>query len=486
MKAEPTVIHVNTQKPPSWVNTVVSTLSQRVSSALFGVSKGGKRDLNDIYGYTTSLSFPQMYWMWRRGGLAFRVINSLARSCWRDKISILNDGDERLVDELRILNKHGKLVKRLEQADILNRIGRFSVLFIGVPDGLPIDKPLGTARAARLKEVFFRAYAEDGVSIRSWNTDTASPRYGMPETYQLQIENRGDKDIETISKPIVVHWTRVVHLAEGSLDSDVEGISALEPIFNTLEDIVKTAGGSAEAYFRNARNRFSMETDPKYAHTFTTEEKKQLEEEAMKFQNEWQDFIRAGGIQIKALNIPHASPMDTFMVLLKIISGSTGIPMRILTGEGGGQLAGNEDKESWNQLVQDRRDLWCTEWIERVLMVLTEAQMLDFQDDDEVSWGTPDVVSAKDKSEISAQKATALNGVATALSSPGLDGVMTVEDAFSLVFSEDELKGIDFQDGGDDGLTNEELIAAGLLEKPEDGNTGHLDDNDDTGHEDDE
>lgn len=479
MKDKPTVININTQQAPNWVNTVVSTLSKRVSSALFGVSKGGKRDLNDIYGYTTNLDFPQMYWMWRRGGLAFRVINSVARSCWRDKITVLNDGDERLVDELKILNKYGKLAKRLEQADILNRIGRFSVLFIGVPDGLPMKQPLGTARAARLKEVYFRAYAEDGITIHSWNQDKASFRFGLPETYQLQTENRGDKNTETISEPIIVHWTRVVHLAEGSLDSDVEGVSALEPIFNTLEDIVKTAGGSAEAYFRNARSRFSMETDPKYATSFTSSEKLQLEEEAMKFQNEWQDFIRAGGMQIKALNIPHASPMDTFMVALKIVSGSTGIPMRILTGEGGGQLAGNEDKESWNQLIQDRRDLWCNEWVERVLMVLNEAKMLELDDDDDVKWSTPDVVSAKDKSAIAAQNATALNNVATALSSPALDGVMGMEDAFSLVFAEDAMKGITFQDGGDDGLSDEELAAAELENGNE--NTGHEDEDDSNG-----
>lgn len=471
--SKPQVVNIQTKKP-NWVNAIVSTLSQRVSSLMFGVSKDGKRNINDIYGYSEGmLTFSQKYWMWRRGGLAFRIVNGFARSCWRDGIKFLRDDEEVHEDEIKVLNKHGKLVKRLEQADILNRIGNFSVLFVGVPDGLDFDKPLGASRPDRLKEVYFRAYAEDGIQINSWITDVSSPRFGLPEIYQLTVESRGDKDTETITEPIKVHWTRIVHLAEGALDSDVEGVSCLDPIFNTLEDIVKTAGGSAEAYFRNARNRFSMETDPKYNAALSDADKVQLEEEAQRFQNDWQDFIRAGGIHIKPLTTPHNDPLNTFLVQLKILAGTTGYPIRILTGEGAGQLAGNEDKESYNQIVQDRRDVFCSEHVIRVFEILTEAKMMSLEDDDEITWPTPTVVSGKDKSTIASAYSTALTNVATALSSVGMDGVVDVQEVMELVFGEEAVADMNFEDF-DDGLSPSELKeaeinkpAAPVIEVPE-------------------
>lgn len=476
---KPQVIHINTQKPPNWVNTMMSSISQRISSTLFGVSKNGKRNLNEIYGYSETLDFNQLYWMWRRGGLAFRIVNGFARSCWRDGIRIMNDGEERFEDEIKILNKYGHMVKRLEQADVLNRIGRFSVLFVGVPDGLAFDKPLGSSNTKRLRDVYFRPYAEDGVSVITWVKDKFDPRYGLPEIYQLTVENRGDKNTEIFTQPIKVHHSRIVHLAEGSLDSDFEGISCLEAIFNTLQDMFKTTGGAAEAYFRNTRGRFSMETDPKFSAVFSDEDKVKLEEEAQAFTNQWKDFIRAGGVNIKPLNIPHNSPLDTVKVLLQILAGTTGYPIRILTGEGAGQLAGNEDKESYNQIVQDRRDLWCTGWAMRVFEILTDANMMKVSDTDEISWETPNVVSGKDKSIISSANATALSQVATAVSSPGMDGIISVEDAMELVFGKDEISGIEFQDTIDDGLTKEELAEADLGNLPTNDENEEDDEDDD-------
>lgn len=454
------VVNINTQKAPNWVNTVISTLSKRVQGALFGVSKNGKRDINDIYGYKTELTFSDLYWMYRRGGLAYRIVNGYARSSWRDGITILKDGKEVHEEELKILNRYGKMVKRLEQADILNRIGRFSVLFVGVPDGLPLDKPLGSASPARLKEVFFRPFAEDGVIIHSWVNDLTSPRHGLPEIYTLQTVDRGDKDHDMAATSVNVHWSRLVHLSEGALDSEIEGIPCLEPIFNALEDMCKTAGGAAEAYFRNARNRFSMETDPKFASSFSAADKLALEDEAMRFQNEWQDFIRAGGINIKSLNIPHASPEHTVVALFKIISGTTGYPLRVLTGEGGGQTTGSEDKEAYNQLVQDRRELVCDEWVQAILTILNNAKMMVIDDSEEISWDIPTVVSGKERAIIAKENAAALKATGEAMSTPALDGRLEIDRVLELVFGEEMVADMPVLAEDDDGLTDEEIAAS--------------------------
>lgn len=455
-KDDPVIVNINTNpKPPSFVNQVVSTISRAFNGGFFGVSKNGARDINKVYGYNVNPDFENFYWMYRRFGIATRVVNSVARSCWRDGITILRDEQIVLEDEIKILNKKGKMTRAMEQADILNRIGNFSVLFVGVPDGLDPSEPLGTANPNFLSDVYFKAYAEDGIQITAWETDVASPRYGEPLLYQLQVQNRGDSNEIVLTNPIIVHWSRVVHLAEGSLDSNVEGLSSLECILNTLEDMVKTSGGGAEAYYRNARNRFSMETDPAFAASFSDADKIKLEDEALKFQNEWQDFIRAGGIQIKSLNVPFHDPEETFRVLVLIVSGATGIPVRILLGEGAGQLAGNEDKDSYNQLVQDRRDLWCSEWMNRVFEMLASAGMFNYLEDDEISWTVPEAVSPKEKSLIASANAAALNQMSSALSTPALDGVISVVDAMQLIFGVEETAEMTFDETGNDGLDDE-------------------------------
>ncbi len=475
MDKDRTVINIETkQKSPSWLANAVSTITHRVSSSLFGISKDGKRNINDIFGYTEDLTFADSYSMWRRGGIAQRIVNSVARSCWRDGVSVINNEKPVHEDALQIMNKHGKLFKRLEQADVLNRIGRYSVLFVGIPDGLDFDKPLGKAKPDRLKEIYFRAYGEDGIEIVKWITDPTDPKYGMPEVYQLQRGAQTEGDIGVVSQPIKVHHTRILHMAEGSLDNDAEGISALEAVYNTLEDIVKTAGGAAEAFFRNARNRFSMETDPKYATSFGPAEKEQLEEEAIRFQNEWQDFIRAGGINIKPLQITQHSPADTFMCQVKILSGTTGLPMRVLIGEGAGQYAGNEDKESLNQIIQDRRDLWCTEWVMDVLVIVSNAGMIELADDDEIFWEVVGAVSGKEKAVTAKENSAALSNMASALSQPAIDGLIEVEDGIRLIFGEQALAQITIQQ--DDDLDDDDLDDDDL---DDDGDDDDDDDDDD-------
>lgn len=447
------VINIET-RPPNWLNATISTLSKRIGSVLFGVSKDGKRDISSIYGYQPSLEFANYYGMFARGGLAKRIVASIPRSCWRDGVKVVEGESEILADQIAELESSGNLSQKLERADVLGRLGRFSVLFVGVPDGLEPEKPLGTARPDRLDEVYFAPYAEDGIEIAAWENDAASPRYGMPTMYQLSVQTRGDSGQAVMTQPRRVHWSRVVHIAEDLLDNDVEGMPVLQAVFNALEDLNKTTGGAAEAYFRNARNRFALQTDPKFNASIGTAEKQALEEEAQRFQNDWQDFIRAGGIDVKPLTIPHNDPAGTVHVILQVISGTTGIPIRILTGEGAGQLAGNEDKESYNQLIQDRKEVYCSSWAMRVLKILAAAKMLDLPKKAKILWSTPETLSETDKATNANSKATALASIGTALSTPALDGVISVDQAVQLVFGEEAAVELKATPEGDDGMSD--------------------------------
>ena len=92
----------------------------------------------------------------------------------------------------------------------------------------------------------------DGIEIIKTDSEPASSRFGLPEFYQLQtIDVDGSHRKKVQIKSHVVHYSRIVHMAEGALDSTIEGMSALEQPWNALTDKNKTRGSSAEAYYRN-------------------------------------------------------------------------------------------------------------------------------------------------------------------------------------------------------------------------------------------
>ena len=405
----------------------------RIGSML-GLSHNDKRDVYDIYGYDESLSgdhgFARMYGYSRRQGIANRLTFGMAKTCWRDGFDVLADPDDdnstQLVEELKQLQKRG-LNKKLEQADILNRIGRFSVLLVGVPDGRELKEPVGPVSGDGLKSIYFKAFAYDGIQIHKQVSDAKDPRFGMPELYQVQQgARRGDNDKDTTGgQSLIVHWTRIAHLNENALDSEIEGMGALEPIFNRILDLDKACGGSAEAYFRNARGKIGYEIDKDFAASLLTDPtaKAAFDEGAEKFTNEWQDHTVAAGAKVKTLDTPHDSPLDTIKCALWEIAGYSAHPIRILTGEGSGQLAGSEDQLAMNQVIADRQRMFCSQITMRVLEILDSAGMIELDDSWTVVFPRQKAATEEKQAETDNKKADTLAKVTQAKSSPGGDAI---------------------------------------------------------------
>lgn len=422
---------------------------QRIG-AMLGQSHEGKRDIYEVYGYPAELGgevgFQRMYQYATRQGIANRITFGMARSCWRDGFELRSDPEDeesvQLEDPMRELFARG-LVQKLERADVLNRIGRFSVLLVGVPDGRELSQPVGTARG-RLDQVYFQPYAYDSAEPLRFDDNPRSPRFGMPETYTLHRTPRRDneKDRSRLNS-ITVHHSRLVLLSENLLDSDVEGIGALEPVFNRILDLDKATGGSAEAYFRNARRLIGYEVDKEYASELLNdpEQKAAFDEGAKRFTNEWQDHITAAGAKIHTLDAAHHSPLDTVKTALWEVSGYTGIPLRVLTGEGAGQLAGSEDQLAYNHLVGDRQRVFCRPTVEGVLQILSAAGMVEYDPKWTVVFPPQQASTEGQQADVDDKRASALEKATRALSTPagdeldtesvlqelGLSGIKTVE-----------------------------------------------------------
>jgi len=415
---------------------------QRIG-AMLGVSQDGKRDVYDVYGYPADLGgdagFQRMWQYSGRQGVANRITHGVPKSCWRDGFELRADPeDEKTIqaaDELRALADRG-LVRKLERADTLARIGRFSVLLVGIPDGRELHQPAGKALGSDpVKRVYFQPYAYDGVEILEYDNDTRSPRYGLPLLYQLQrtLRDSNDKDMGRV-KSLRVHHSRVVHLVENALDSDIEGLGALEPVFNRILDLEKATGGASEAYFRNARGKTGYEIDPNFAADLLNDPtlRAKFDEGAEKFTNEWQDHTVAAGAKVKSLPTPHYSPLDTVKVSLWEVSAYTGIPLRVLTGEGAGQLAGSEDQLAYNHLVADRQTLICVSWVQAVLQVLGGAGVLEYKPEWYVVFPPQQASTEAQEAEVGNKRADTLHKVMSATAMLGGDRV-DLDSAFTSV-----------------------------------------------------
>lgn len=415
-------------------NALTSTI-RRLSASLYGESPDGKRDYKTLYGYLENISYDDNRGMYQRGGIANTVVAKIAKACWRDQPEVMLGETQVLENELTDLVEVG-FFNAFERADILNRIGKLSVLFIGIPDGLEPDQPLGTG--GNIDDLYFNVYGEDGIIVKTWDNDPMSKRFNLPVIYQLTVTTLSSPSGGLQGGSIVnVHYTRVVHLAEGALENNLEGCSALEPVWNALIDKDKVRGGSGEAFFRNARQKFALQADKDANINRSPEATQAITDEVEAFQNDLQDFMRLENMSMNVVQPGMADPQPTWDIIIEEISGQTGIPIRILTGKGGGTLTGAEDKATWNALVHDRQDHDCTPWFIQALRILENARVIkNVPAVMEIKWPVQDALTAKESAEVAHQIGASLNQLAAARSAAGGDEIV-LESALEAMGLED-------------------------------------------------
>lgn len=397
------------------IQVLNAVLQRSLSSGSLGMSPDGKRNYNEIFCYGDTLTYADYYGIYQRGGIARVVISKVARACWRTTPRLHIDNTPVLTEELNALKRLG-LFAALERADILNRIGRYSVFLVGVPDGQKLDQPLGTASASGLEACYFQCFAEPGATVLKWIKDPASPRYGLPEEYQLRTTGAALGQSITSTQ---VHWQRVVCLAEGALENPCIGSSALEPIYNAVLDKEKVRGSAAEAFFRNAQTRYAMKLDESAGGALSDAEKAALKLEVDAFNNGWQSYMRLKNMDVQQLTPSVVSPKDAYDIIIQEIAGATEIPVRVLTGVGGGQLAGSEDRGSWNALIYDRQQSFCSGVLNSVLTILDEAGLINVPEGLEIDWPLAPALNEIERADVNYKKSLAIAQLANARSAPG-------------------------------------------------------------------
>ena len=391
---------------PIGLARVMSTLVDRLGLGGQGFTFGGKRNLADSFGYPSTISPADIARRYERGGIAKRIVDAYPDATWGNPPTVTSLTNPEFDVAWKALNNEYDVWSVLRRLDVLGRLGTFAVLLIGTDRG-NLASPLRGAS----KITFLQPFGETSVRILSWDKDQRSPRFQLPEKYRV-YPNGVESDSKTVfpstgngapSRPnFDVHYSRMLHIAHGIMEDTVFGRSTLVSTWNYLIDLDKVVGAGAENFWITANRGMQIDVDKDM--DFTDEDAAALSDEVDDFQHNLRRTIRTRGVKINNLGSDVSDPRGTYDPIIDLISGSTGIPRRILLGTESGHLASTQDKGNWAERIEEYRTLEATPYIlDPFIWALVDAGILPDPGDYEVAWPDAYRMSPLERGQQSAQ-----------------------------------------------------------------------------------
>lgn len=367
-------------------------LSDFVGRAVYaskaGMTFGGERDLFEALGYKPKLSTEDYRERFERNGIAARCVDALPKATWRNGAEIIQDDDPETTTDFEeawdTLQKRLNVWSILLRADILAGLGQYAVVLIGAPGDL--EEPLEKVKIDDI--LYLSPFSEKDALIEKIDEEKTSPRFGMPELYNFGriIPSSTSKGTRVRSDATrKVHWSRVLHIADGVLDEQIYGTPRLKNIWNYLDDLEKVSGSGSEAYWLRVHQgiQFNVDKDLQMNTTELSDFKEQVEE----FSHGLRRHMRTRGMDINVLGSDVSPFSQQVDAILALISGSTGIPKRILVGSEMGHLASTQDRNNWHERIEDRRTEYADPWVVRPFINrLMGMTALPTVDEYEVRW----------------------------------------------------------------------------------------------------
>jgi len=391
-------------------NSTSSTLSR------LGIDVGeqvGSRDYPAVLGYCVSnqnyKTYKQMY---DRGDIAKRVVDAPVAAIWANPPSVIEADESADSTKISPLNQEWrKLYKKLEvgdtfrRADKMSRLGEYSVVYVGYDDGGRLDRQ--KKKGAKVK--YLQPLSIDNVRIAEIVNDYRDPRNGLPKYYEIKsfVETEDNSASSSVSSSPVspkvdqamrrVHHSRIIHVVEENIDSNIRGVPIFTHIYNRLIDLTKVVGGSAEMFWLGARPGYAMIANPDT--NVTEENAEEIEEMLRAYDDDLTRWIQAQGMEIKNLAPQVYSPREHFDVLIASISAASAIPQRILTGAESGELASTQDKANWETTIVERRSIFAEpKLIDPLIAILQESGQLS-EGNYQVVWADLATVSDADRAD---------------------------------------------------------------------------------------
>lgn len=320
-----------------------------------GLQFSGARDLYSVFGYPQNLTADHLLAKYKRQDLASRVVDMPPEEMWAGSPTLKTPEDAK--DKWDNFAKHVSLWDKIIQADKLCAFGEYSVLFLGLP-GSTESLPRSVTEPETFR--YIQAYSAKNALIKEYEADPSNPRFGQPTKYQIST------GVGSTVKNFVVHWSRIVHIVDRPLEGQMFGEPRMAQVYNTLDDMLKIGGGSAEMYWLTANRGMQVNVDKDME--LNESDANALSDELEEFQHQLRRYIRTRGVEITPLGSDVADPRGVFEVLLSILAGSTSIPQRILVGSEAGQLASEQDRANWAEYINRRRTVFAEPYVLRPIM----------------------------------------------------------------------------------------------------------------------
>jgi len=369
------------------LSVINSLLSDRYQSAAGAQTFDGKRDVYASAGYPETVAPADYRRQYEREGLAKRIIEIVCDYTWKGDTWIQDtkgvayspfEAAWRALVASRATadgDTEPGVLHYLTRADIVAGMGRYAVILLGVKDGKALSEPMEVNALKTPDDLLYLSiFAEDSAGIATWEKDTGSRRYGKPLAYNLTTLRGDEKKIEP------VHWTRCVHIADGALTNDVFGTPRLQAVYNHLLNIEKVLAATGEGGWRimNPSVIFSTREGyelPRPDARMPADMRQKLEDARDEQQSQIDELVHGlrralalDGLEPHWQDTEMQDPSGAVDVYLKMVSASTGIPLRILTGSERGELASSQDEANWAGVIEARRTRYAEPLILRPLV----------------------------------------------------------------------------------------------------------------------
>ena len=327
----------------------------------FGQTHNGARDIYFSCGWPNEITFWEYYHRYKRQGIARRVVNAPVSSVWRGK-PIIEENDtpdietafekelQRIIDEL-------KLYSYCSRVDKLAGIGEFAVLFLGLSGDTDLKQEVRKSKANKL--LYFSAYHQGNCEVKEYEEDVNNPRFGLPKIYEIDFARTGhgtqnniNRGPRTLGKRLI-HYTRIIHVADEILEGEVFGTPRLQTVWNYLLSLEMVTGGSAEMYWQGALPGMAFTADKDAE--FGPDDKNEMINQIEDYMHRLSRFLRLRGIEAKQFSPQVSDPSAFIDAQITQIAAAKEIPKRILTGSERGELASSQDQDNWNSRIDERR-----------------------------------------------------------------------------------------------------------------------------------
>lgn len=380
-----------------------------------GQQYNGERDLYEVLGYSRDIDEEEYRAKYERQDIAQRIVELPAVDTWKEEPEIAEDIDtetetafDKAVDKLA---DRVRLWRAFTRADIATGIGEYGLLFLGINDGQPLDEEIGSVAGAGDLE-YVTPFSQDQVIDwdlgRDIGLDASNELYNKPVEYTLSFAEP-DEDTDDESHWERVHHSRVIHIAEGKVGSEIKGKPRLRAVFNRLDDLQKVLGASAEMFYAGADQKYHFNVNTKDGQSVDTDALDQMDEEIQQLVHDMEKSIKTINTEMETIGGQEVDPTGVVDNIIKFIAGSVGIPKRILTGSERGELASTQDKANWYGTVSSRQTRFAEPEIVRAFFDrMIEYGFLPSVDGYDIGWPDLFELNELERSKIQKNRANAI------------------------------------------------------------------------------